>query len=131
MTSVIKKIAMLSMLVSITGNRLLFTVPYLHLSVKQNEPLNLMPSPTNEKAQTVNIKVSNIPANHFIAAGVAKHNSGETNYSMQPNNNGIYTFSSDHYYAAAANDRGSFEKLRKGSEFIGKTKWDVNNNIIS
>lgn len=163
MKSVIKKIAMFSILISIIGNTSLLnssgndqnrhktnsaepvrfdeilmneavkTKPVITVQPKPiKKPDHLMNEPVKEKpVNSVQIKVVNVPVDHFIAAGVLNHNAGETNYSMQPNTNGTYTFYSDHYYAAAANDRKSFKNQRKGSDFIGKTKWDVGNNIVS
>lgn len=98
-----------------------------------SRPKNLMPEPTTEKPiQTVNIMVSNLPANTFIAAGVLYHNDDKTNYSIQgTGGNGLYNFHSNYYYAAAANDKQSFKNQHKGTDFLGKTKWDVTNNIIS
>lgn len=97
-----------------------------------SRPNNLMKEPTDEKPVKVQVKVINVPTDHFIAAGVLDHDHGKTNYSIQkPNADGIYTFSSNHYYAAAANDRKSFMNQHEGSDFIGKTTWDVKNNKIS
>lgn len=96
-------------------------------------PKNLMTEPTHETpVQQVNIMVSNLPANTFIAAGVLYHHHGKTNYSIQtPNADGSYTFHTSHSYAAAANNRQSFINQHKGTDFLGKTKWDVTADIIS
>lgn len=91
--------------------------------------------------QTVKIQVINAPTNYFIAAGTLNPTSGIINYSQQipigkpehkNNGNGTYNFYLDYYYGTTiSNSINQFSNQHKGSEFMGKTTWDVAKNIIS
>jgi len=125
MKNVMKKIVMMGMLSCMVSLNLYTKNSASHGNLMQ-EPLDSISD------QPVNITVSNLPADTFIAAGTYYHKDGKTNYSQQgTGRNGSYTFHPNYYYAAAAKNRRSFMHEHKGTDFIGKTKWDVANNIIS